>query len=316
MSLLSTAIHAVQQAQIACINVQNTFITSVSKEDRSPVTIADFAAQSIVSMILEEYDAAIPLVGEEDAQLLRENEELQQKVCSVVHAVLPNKTKEEILNAIDRGTHEGGENGTFWVLDPIDGTKGFLRKQQYAIALGLVENGDVTLGVLGCPNLPQNLNALDQSIGSLFFATKGGGSFRWLSSEESEPISVSNNPLRFCESVEKGHSSHSRSQQIADIVGITAPPIRMDSQCKYALVAQGQAAAYLRLTKGGYVEKIWDHAAGAIIITEAGGMLTDLYGKPLDFSKGRTLSSNKGIIASCGGALHQELVAAYLQTDS
>ena len=90
----------------------------------------------------------------------------------------------------------------------------------------------------------------------------------------------------------------------------------MDSQCKYALVAQGQAAAYLRLTKGGYVEKIWDHAAGAIIITEAGGMLTDLYGKPLDFSKGRTLSSNKGIIASCGGALHQELVAAYSQTNS
>ena len=316
MSLLSNAIHAVQQAQIACIHVQNTFISSVSKEDRSPVTIADFAAQSIVSMILEEYDAAIPLVGEEDAQILRENEELKQKVCSIVHGVLPNKTEEEILNAIDRGTHEGGENGTFWVLDPIDGTKGFLRKQQYAIALGLVENGNVTLGVLGCPNLPRDLNAPEQSIGSLFFATKGGGSFRWLTSEESEPISVSNNPLRFCESVEKGHSSHSRSQQIADIVGITAPPIRMDSQCKYALVAQGQAAAYLRLTKGGYVEKIWDHAAGAIIITEAGGMLTDLHGKPLDFSKGRTLSSNKGIIASCGGSIHQELVAAYSQTDS
>ena len=316
MSLLSTAIHAVQQAQIACINVQNTFITSVSKDDRSPVTIADFAAQSIVSMILQEYDANIPLVGEEDAQLLRKNEELRQKVCAVVQEVLPDKTEEEILNAIDRGTHEGGQTGTFWVLDPIDGTKGFLRKQQYAIALGLVKNGEVTLGVLGCPNLPRDLNTPAQDIGSLFFATKGGGSFRWVSPHESTPISVSQTPFRFCESVEKGHSSHSRSQRIADTVGITSPPIRMDSQCKYALVAQGQAAAYLRLTKSGYVEKIWDHAAGAIIITEAGGMLTDLYGKPLDFSKGRTLSSNKGIIASSGGAFHQELVEAYAQTDS
>ena len=316
MSLLATAIHAVQQAKIACINVQKTFITSVSKGDRSPVTIADFAAQSIVSMILQKYDASIPLVGEEDAQLLRENEELKQKVCSVVHNVLPEKTEEEILNAIDRGTYEGGSTGTFWVLDPIDGTKGFLRKQQYAIALGLVENGEVILGVLGCPNLPRDLNSPEQDIGSVFFATKGGGSFRWLSQDHHEPISVSKEPFRFCESVEKGHSSHSRSQQIADIVGITEPPIRMDSQCKYALVAQGQAAAYLRLTKSGYVEKIWDHAAGAIIITEAGGMLTDLYGKSLDFSKGRTLSSNKGIIASCGGALHQELIAAYSQTDS
>ena len=316
MSLLSTAIHAVQQAQIACINVQNTLITSVSKKDRSPVTIADFAAQSIVSMILQEYDEHIPLVGEEDAQLLRDNEELKQKVCAVVWNVMPNRTEQEILNAIDRGTHEGGSKGTFWVLDPIDGTKGFLRKQQYAIALGLVEHGQVTLGVLGCPNLPQDLKAPTDNIGSLFFATKGGGSFRWISREHSVPISVSQNPFRFCESVEKGHSSHSRSQQIADIAGITEPPIRMDSQCKYALVAQGQAAAYLRLTKSGYVEKIWDHAAGAIIITEAGGMLTDLYGKPLDFSKGRTLSSNKGIIASSGGTFHQELVHAYSQTDS
>ena len=316
MSLLSTAIHAVQQAQKACINVQKTLITSVSKEDRSPVTVADFAAQSIVSMILQEYNADISLVGEEDAQLLRENEELKQKVCAVVAHVMPEKTENEILTAIDRGTHEGGSKGTFWVLDPIDGTKGFLRKQQYAIALGLVENGEVTLGILGCPNLPRDLNEPNIDIGSLFFATKGGGSFRWIASGKSTPIYVSQEPFRFCESVEKAHSSHSRAQKIADIVGITDPPIRMDSQCKYALVAQGQAAAYLRLTKGGYVEKIWDHAAGAIIITEAGGMVTDLHGKPLDFSKGRKLSSNKGIIASSGGELHQELVQAYAQTDS
>jgi HAL2 family 3'(2'),5'-bisphosphate nucleotidase len=315
MTLLSTAIHAVQQAQIACINVQNTFITSVSKEDRSPVTIADFAAQAIVSMILLEHDTDIPLVGEEDAHLLHENEELRQKVCQVVQYVLPQKTEKEILEAIARGTHEGGATGSFWVLDPIDGTKGFLRKQQYAIALGLVEEGTVTLGVLGCPSLPKDLDTPNKHIGSLFFATKGGGSFRWVSEEKKERISVSKTPFRFCESVEKGHSSHQRSQQIADIVGITEPPIRMDSQCKYALVAQGQAASYLRLTKGGYVEKIWDHAAGAIIITEAGGMLTDLYGKALDFSKGRTLSSNTGIIASSGGSLHQDLVQAYTQTN-
>ena len=232
MNLLSTAIYAVQQAQIACINVQKTLISSVSKEDRSPVTIADFAAQSIVSMLLQEYDARIPLVGEEDAHLLRENEDLKQKVCAIVRHVMPDKTEGEILSAIDRGTHEGGATGTFWVLDPIDGTKGFLRKQQYAIALGLVENGEVTLGVLGCPNLPQDLNSPEQNVGSLFFATKDGGSFRWLSPEKSVRISVSQEPFRFCESVEKGHSSHSRSQQIADCVGITAPPVRMDSQCK------------------------------------------------------------------------------------
>ena len=101
MNLLPTAIHAVQQAQIACVTVQKTFISSVSKEDRSPVTIADFAAQAIVSMILMEHAPHIPLVGEEDAHLLHENEELRNKVCQIVQQILPQKTQEEILNGLN-----------------------------------------------------------------------------------------------------------------------------------------------------------------------------------------------------------------------
>jgi HAL2 family 3'(2'),5'-bisphosphate nucleotidase len=311
---LEIAILAVQKAEIVCRLVQETFITSVSKDDRSPVTVADFAAQAIVSIILKKHTPEIPLVGEEDATLLRNDSTLRAKVCRMVHYVFPDIEEESILTAIDRGTFGGGSKGAFWVLDPIDGTKGFLRKQQYAIALGLVDDGVVQTGVLGCPNLPRDLDHPEEKVGALFFATKGKGAFRWTGENQSLPISVSATPFRFCESVEKGHSSHSRAQQIADLVGITEDPIRMDSQCKYALVAQGQAAAYLRLTKPGYIEKIWDHAAGALIVVEAGGCLTDIYGIPLDFSKGRTLRANKGVIASYGQPFHQELVTACGQT--
>ena len=170
------------------------------------------------------------------------------------------------------------------------------------------------MGVLGCPNLPADVQYPERDIGSLFYASKGNGAFRW-HPDTPTAISVSEHPFRFCESFEKAHSSHSRAQHIADLVGITAEPIRMDSQCKYALVAQGQAAAYLRLTKEGYQEKIWDHTAGAIIITEAGGFLSDTEGKPLNFSLGRTLAANKGVIASFGHPFHHQLISACSQTE-
>jgi 3'(2'), 5'-bisphosphate nucleotidase len=62
----------------------------------------------------------------------------------------------------------------------------------------------------------------------------------------------------FCESFEAGHSSHSDAAQIASLLGITKPPVRMDSQCKYCSVARGDGNIYLRLPVGdNYVEKIW-----------------------------------------------------------
>jgi 3'(2'), 5'-bisphosphate nucleotidase len=75
----------------------------------------------------------------------------------------------------------------------------------------------------------------------------------------------------------------------------------MDSQCKYAAVAQGDASVYLRLpTSSDYTEKIWDHAAGCLVVTEAGGCVSDVAGRPLDFSRGRTLSANRGVVATNG----------------
>ena len=76
-------------------------------------------------------------------------------------------------------------------------------------------------------------------------------------------------------------------------LGVVAPPIRIDSQCKYSIVARGDATAYVRISGGSYQEKIWDHAAGAVIVKEAGGSVCDLNGQPLDFSVGRTLAKNK-----------------------
>merc|ERR1740117_580991 len=88
-------------------------------------------------------------------------------------------TAEQTLEAIDRGLHEGG-SGRFWVLDPIDGTKGFLRREQYAVCLGLVEDGEVLVAVLGCPNLPVDpggdlVSTPAEGRGCLFISVHGEG---------------------------------------------------------------------------------------------------------------------------------------------
>jgi 3'(2'), 5'-bisphosphate nucleotidase len=85
---------------------------------------------------------------------------------------------------------------------------------------------------------------------------------------------------------------------------------RLDSQCKYAVVARGQADVYLRLpSKKGYVERIWDHAAGSLIASEAGCIVTDIAGNPLDFSHGRGLEANKGVVVAPAN-LHPRIIAA------
>ena len=113
---------------------------------------------------------------------------------------------------------------------------------------------------------------------------------------------------RLCESVESDHSSHSHSAQLMDKLGISADPVRLDSQTKYGVVARGDAEAYLRLpTRPGYREKIWDHGAGALIVQEAGGTVTDVAGKPLDFTKGRELTENRGVIVT-HGPFHDQIL--------
>jgi 3'(2'), 5'-bisphosphate nucleotidase len=116
--------------------------------------------------------------------------------------------------------------------------------------------------------------------------------------------------IRFCESVEAEHSSHDNAARVTTLLGVTAPPVRLDSQAKYGVVARGQAEAYLRMPRNTtYVENIWDHAAGALVVTEAGGTVTDISGRKLDFSRGAKLAQNRGVVATCG-AVHAAVIEA------
>jgi 3'(2'), 5'-bisphosphate nucleotidase len=287
---------------------------SLAKGDRSPVTIADLATQIVVSHRLAESFPGDPLLAEEDSGALEASPEMAERVFEQVRNNISEISREAMVEALDRGDHTGhGER--YWVLDPIDGTKGFLRGDQYAVALALIDGGRVVVGVLGCPNLPAPVEAGTQATGFLFCAGRGRGTVtRPLDSQQTDTARVDQitDPAGavFCESVEAAHAAHSVQAGIASRLGITAPPFRIDSQCKYAIVARGEASIYLRLPRDtGYREKVWDHAAGSLVLEEAGGRVSDIEGRPLDFSQGRLLGNHRGIVCT-NGAIHEQVLTA------
>ncbi|KAI1801353.1 3',5'-bisphosphate nucleotidase [Daldinia bambusicola] len=313
---------------------------TVSKDDKSPVTIGDFGAQALIISALKANFPDDEIVAEEEAAQLRQDENLRHTIWDLVATTQLSdpeaegllggaiEDEEAMLTLIDYGNSKGGAKGRIWAIDPIDGTKGFLRGGQYAVCLALMVNGDVKVGVLGCPNLPIDDTAqltgsmesgqTDEGRGVLFSGVLGqGATSRALTTGElAKEKSISMRAITdiasatFCESVEAGHSSHGDQAEIAKLLGITNPSVRMDSQAKYASIARGAGDIYLRLpVSETYQEKIWDHAAGDLIVREAGGAVTDIHGKRLDFSIGRTLANNKGVIAAPAAA-HPEVLKA------
>lgn len=353
---LETARKAVRLAAVLCQKVQTGIMqreeSADTKGDRSLVTIADYGAQALVSYTLAQaFGSQTSLVAEEDSEALREGGEggadMLQRVVDGVNGALADAGEDvvlstaEVIEAIDRGGAAGGKTGRHWVLDPVDGTLGFVKGDQYAIALALVEEGQVVAGVLGCPNMPTKGDILEFSEsytygyspaqvskmlagagdswnrGVLFTAAKGYGAWQ-------EPIdpalgveakqikaTESNNPAtaKFCEPVMKANSSQSFTASVAGALGITSKPLRIYSMVKYASVSRGDAEVFMKFPKAGYREKVWDHAAGAILVEEAGGVVCDASGDPLDFS-GRYIDGlDRGIIA-CTGTLHANLLKA------
>jgi len=309
---------AVIAASIVCKEVQDNLdkVSAMTKDDKSPVTIADLASQAIVGMILKQkLGEDLHLVAEEDSAFLRDEDNALylQATLAAVQGVWPEATEQKLLDAIDLGAGDT-DHHSFWTLDPIDGTKGFLRNQQYAVALGYVEHGTPTIGIMGCPNLPVDLSEpfdIRAEHGCLYMAIQGDGVYESTSDDVNSEIiritrldHIEGEEISVCASVEKAHTNVSDTDRILEWIdqqglGHPGEPARLDSQCKYAVVARGQADAYLRLpSKKPYVERIWDHAAGACIASESGAFVTDIFGRNLDFSCGRGLEKNKGIVCA------------------
>ena len=152
----SAAIAAVGAAAQLTDSAQGRLVAgdTLTKGDESPVTVADFGAQAVVCSVLAERLGGFDMVGEEDATDLTDHAQTGL-LGGVVGLVGRQRGVEvppsQVVDWIAMGDADG-TGDRYWTLDPIDGTKGFLRGDQYAIALALIEAGEVVLGVLGYPH--------------------------------------------------------------------------------------------------------------------------------------------------------------------
>lgn len=313
------AVHSVAAASTLARRLQKTFfsISTLEKPDTSPVTVADFAVQALIVSHLHSKFPTDCFIAEETTTALRMDPELLSAVAEVAHMEEAN-----VLKVIDLCGHEGGDGKRTWILDPIDGTRGFIAMRQYCIALGLVEGGKARVGVLGCPNLDSE----NGEEGCLFYAEDGEGTWQVSEVDASKMfeevqhkgkrcvVADISNPEKavFSESVESAHSSHDLSAKVAQILKVKAPPVRMDSQAKYGCMARGDVSIFLRFPRHGYVENVWDSAPATIIVEEAGGKVTDGRGRPLDFGLGKKLDNDDGIVAT-NGLMHDKVIAAVQQ---
>lgn len=155
----------------------------LDKVDFSPVTIADFAAQALIIDHLSKAFPADLFIAEEDSTFLQNAPEVSNYILDVLSLVTNRMwTKEELFDVLDKGRYNGTihkkttvssseESQRIWVLDPIDGTKGFLRGEHFCIGLGLLVDGIPQLSVLGCPNLnlPRALQGISYDHKSIGF---------------------------------------------------------------------------------------------------------------------------------------------------
>ncbi|HUF37910.1 MAG TPA: inositol monophosphatase family protein, partial [Anaerolineales bacterium] len=249
---LDFALHAVRQASALVKVVQAELVTpALTKDDRSPVTVADYAAQALIGKLLDERFPDDPLVGEEDSTALRTPEQAGtlEQIVAFTGRFVPGATPEAVCRWIDRGSAGSGER--YWTVDPVDGTKGFVRGDQYAVALALVEGGQVRLGVLGCPNLdvahllPDGGAGMAGGAGTLVAAARGEGAWiAALDGGEFTRVRVSDRTdpaqARLLRSFETAHTNTGKIGELVEALGVAAPPVGLDSQAKYALLAAGK----------------------------------------------------------------------------
>lgn len=223
------------------------------KADLSPVTDADEAAERIILAGLRDLAPDIPVVAEE----------------SMAAGVGP----------VDAGPR-------FWLVDPLDGTKEFIRRRgEFTVNIGLIENGAPVLGVVYAP-----------ALGRLYAGATGGGAWR-VDTRDHQPLERTAIAVRQADGhalVAVASKSHRTPETDAFLGRLSLATSRAaGSSLKFCLLAEGEADIYPRF--GPTME--WDTAAGHAVLLAAGGVMTNLDGTA--FRYGKPDYRNPGFLA-CG----------------
>jgi 3'(2'), 5'-bisphosphate nucleotidase len=293
---LETAKTIARVAAGICQNIQSELVDPSQKGGREPVTIADYASQALIGHALAENfpdDGVLSEERSEEFMLLLNDQQRALVQQFVTDAVGGYVFEEQVCAWLDFGKQQHDAE-RLWIVDPIDGTKGFLRRQHYCVAISLMIGGEPVLGVLASPGFYSDEENPPDDPGAFVDPVQA----TLLTSYESKHTDMS-----FLDSVAKALGR-----------GPDAPKRGLDSQDKYGMVAAGMGDVYLRIVpEPDFREKLWDHAAGCVIVTEAGGRMTDIHGQPINWATGTRMVNNRGVLVS-NRFLHDMLLEAIAKT--
>jgi 3'(2'), 5'-bisphosphate nucleotidase len=187
------------------------------------------------------------------------------------------------------------EKSRVWMVDPLDGTNGFIDGNgDFAVQIGLTEEGECVLGVVYQP-----------LTGVLYRAVRGEGS--WIERPQFEPerahVSNKTDPSSMRLAASRSHRSP-RMNKVVEQFGFREEVRRGSVGIKIGLLVEQQCDLYIHLSSR---TKQWDTGAPEVILTEAGGRLTDLFGNPLNYNVPDVQNRN-GLVAS-NGAAHDRIIA-------
>ena len=267
---------------------------SYIKQDQSPVTVADFASQIYIISKLKELFPEDSIIAEESLFSIVNHRD--KKIIHLCYNELNLSVEldfKEILN------YRGIDSGIRWSIDPIDGTKGYQKGLSYAIGIGLINHQEKVFSIIGVPNYKNNQVAI-------FTAFKGEGTKAAYGDRGFIPIKVSNKEIikdySLCHSL---HYDQPWVLKLANILGIEKY-IQIDSMAKFCMIADGSSDLYIKPMDKDH-SFIWDFLPGDLLVTEAGGMVTDLMGKIPQYINEKCVISAPGLLISNGKA-HQEII--------
>lgn len=276
----------------------------VDKPDGSVVTAVDVALQVFILSELELAFGRIPVIAEEDCRSIGGKIAAEAHCRALLREWGFDGGESEIERLLASGSFDGrpGDTEDVWVLDPIDGTQGFIDHQHWCPCLALLRRGQPVFASNGYPTLGGGL---------LVSAVEGEGcwSYPLDAGDEGEPtrLVVPQTPPAAGSAVRVVAPSRATEKQLAarrDVGERTGHPcalVRADSQAKYGLVILGEADIAYSRRGGGPGNYVWDHAGAVLLAREAGAWIGDVDQGPIECGHGRRLVANSAVICAARG---------------
>jgi len=244
---LEIAIEAAKKAEEIILEYYKDNLRTDIKSDLSPVTKADVEAEEKIIAIIKNQFPSHGFLGEESVK---------------------NIEKKDYL----------------WIIDPIDGTKNYLRKiPLFATQIALMKRGKLILGVSNAPLLKEML-----------YAEKGNGAYFNDSKIQVSPIKELDKSYMLFGGIEY-FKKHGLLENLISLIENTRGHRGIGDFWSYHLLAQGKVDIMMEAQT-----KIWDIAALKVIVEEAGGKVTDMKGNEVDLDTSSILATNE--------KLHQEVL--------